>query len=209
MRLPRVGSRKNPPAILNVWYGGQDAGNAIADVLFGDYNPSGKLPVTFYAKDSDLPPFNSYEMKNRTYRYFDGEVLYPFGYGLSYTTFNYELVSNSQTVKSNGTVSIDVMVRNTGKRAGEDVVQLYVSNSDYDGQKPLYALKAFERISLKAGESHQVKFNLSPEQFAIVDAAGIPKVTPGKHKLYIGSTSPTRTKAQRLPLLEQELVITK
>ncbi|GAB6013335.1 glycoside hydrolase family 3 C-terminal domain-containing protein [Viscerimonas tarda] len=197
----------NVPAILNAWYGGQDAGNAIADVLFGDYNPSGKLPVTFYAKDSDLPPFNSYEMKNRTYRYFGGETLYPFGYGLSYTQFAYEVVNVKPQIAANETLTVEVKVTNTGKKDGGEVAQLYVSHPDVDGPKALYALKGFERISLKAGQSQVVSFKLTPKELASVDANGISKVNKGKLKLYIGGTSPSKTQAQKLAVVEKVVQI--
>jgi beta-glucosidase len=197
----------NVPAILNAWYGGQDAGNAIADVLFGDYNPSGKLPVTFYAKDSDLPPFTSYGMKNRTYRYFNGEVLYPFGYGLSYTQFAYEVVNAKPQIADNETRTVEVKVTNTCKLAGDEVVQLYVSHPDQEGLKPLYALKGFERVSLKAGQSQVVKFTLTSKELATVGVDGASKVNQGKLKLYIGGTSPSKTQAQKLAVVEKEVTI--
>ena len=198
---------QNIPVILNAWYGGQDAGTAIADVLFGDYNPSGKLPVTFYEKDSDLPAFNSYEMKNRTYRYFDGQVLYPFGYGLSYTKFEYAPIQVVPTVKAGDNLKVSVTVKNTGKIAGEEVVQLYMSYPDGKGQIPLQALKGFERISLKAGESKNVEFNLSPRELGLVDDSGTLKVSAGKRKLYIGGTSPSKTKAEPLPIVDKTFEI--
>lgn len=201
---------QNVPAILNAWYGGQDAGTAIADVLFGDYNPSGKLPVTFYTKDSDLPAFNSYEMKNRTYRYFDGQVLYPFGYGLSYTKFEYSPIQMPASIKAGENMEVSITVKNTGKTDGEEVVQLYIShdNNGTNRQLPLYALKSFERISLKAGESKSVTFKLSPREMALADEDGVLKMTKGKSKLYIGGTSPTKTSAEKLPLVETQFEIT-
>lgn len=201
---------QNVPAILNAWYGGQDAGTAIADVLFGDYNPSGKLPVTFYAKDNDLPAFNSYEMKNRTYRYFDGKVLYPFGYGLSYTKFEYSPIQTPASIKTGENLEVSVTVKNTGKTDGEEVVQLYIShdNNGTNKQLPLYALKSFKRISLKAGESKSVTFKLSPREMALADEDGILKITKGKSKLYIGGTSPSKTSAEKLPLVETQFEIT-
>jgi beta-glucosidase len=197
----------NVPAIVNAWYGGQDAGNAIADVLFGDYNPSGKLPVTFYAKDSDLPPFNNYNMKNRTYRYFDGETLYPFGYGLSYTQFAYEIVNEKPQITANETLTIEVKVTNTGKQEGGEVAQLYVSHPEITGQKALYALKGFERIHLKAGQSQTVKFTLTPKELATIDRDGASQVNSGTLKIYVGGTSPSKTQAQQLAIVEQEIQI--
>ena len=195
------------PAILNAWYGGQDSGTAIADVLFGDYNPSGKLPVTFYAKDSDLPPFGAYEMQNRTYRYFDGQVLYPFGYGLSYTSFEYSPIQMPQRIKAGEDVEVTVGIKNTGKRDGDEVVQLYLSYPEAKGVKPLYALKGFMRISLKAGESQNIVFKLSPRELGLIDVEGILKIEAGERKLYIGASSPTKTTAEQLPLVEKEFEI--
>lgn len=194
---------ENIPAILNAWYGGQDAGTAIADILFGDYNPSGKLPVTFYEKDSDLPVFNSYEMKTRTYRYFDGEVLYPFGYGLSYTDFEYSDLQLPSTMNTNDNVEISVKVKNIGKMAGEEVVQLYLSYPAEKNNKPLYALKSFERISLKPDESKTIRLKLSPRELGLVDMDGILKVTEGRREIYVGGSSPSKTKAKHLPIIKK------
>lgn len=194
---------ENTPAILNAWYGGQDAGTAIADVLFGDYNPSGKLPVTFYIKDDDLPAFNSYQMKNRTYRYFGGEVLYPFGYGLSYTKFEYFPIEMPSSVNIGDNVEITVNVTNTGSIDGDEVVQLYMSYPEEKGQKPLYALKGFQRIFLKAGESLAVTFKLAPRQLTLVDSEGVSRIKSGQRKVYVGGTSPSRTKAAKLPFVEK------
>ncbi|MFV0418579.1 MAG: glycoside hydrolase family 3 C-terminal domain-containing protein [Dysgonomonas sp.] len=199
---------ENIPAILNAWYGGQDAGTAIADVLFGDYNPSGKLPVTFYAKDNDLPAFNSYQMKDRTYRYFSGEVLYPFGYGLSYTKFEYSSIEMPTSVNIGDDVEITVNVKNVGNIDGDEVVQLYLSYPDIKEQKPLYALKGFQRISLKAGESLAVTFKLSPRQLALIDSEGVSRIKVGKRKVYIGGTSPSHTRAEKLPFVEKNFDMT-
>lgn len=197
------------PAIINAWYGGQDAGNGIADIIFGDYNPSGKLPVTFYASDKDLPPFNSYTMKNRTYRYFSGQTLYPFGYGLSYTRFEYSPIDMPEEIQTDVPVEISVTIKNAGNRDGDEVVQLYISHTDAPAPKPLYALKAFERVSLKAGESRKVTFTLQPDNLTSVDDNGITKLYPGKKKIYVGSSSPSYTSAQQLPIVEKEFRVTK
>jgi len=160
------------PAIVNAWYGGQSAGAAIADVLFGDYNPAGRLPVTFYKSDADLPSFKSYDMSRRTYRYFQGEVQHPFGYGLSYTTFRYERLQAPQTLRPGQNATVSVTVTNTGKRDGEEVVQLYVSYPEVAGHKPVRALKGFQRIFLRAGESRTLSFQLSPRELELVNAEG-------------------------------------
>jgi beta-glucosidase len=181
---------ENIPAIVNAWYGGQSAGTAIADVLFGDYNPAGRLPVTFYKSDADLPAFSSYDMTNRTYRYFKGDALYPFGYGLSYTNFNYSQFKMPSTVQTGKNISINVKVTNTGKLDGEEVVQLYLANQDNSIHSPIKALKGFKRISLKAGESKTVQFKLSPEDASVVDKNGKLKPLKGKVSISIGGGQP-------------------
>ena len=149
-------------AIVQAWYGGEQGGRAVADVLFGDYNPSGKLPITFYRSTEQLPDFQDYRMANRTYRYFKGEVLYPFGYGLSYTTFNIG------KAKLEGE-QLMVPVKNTGKREGTEVVQLYVRSHDDEGG-PLRSLKGFTRITLKPGEQGVATIPIPRETFERWDA---------------------------------------
>lgn len=187
---------QNVPAILNAWYGGQYGGEAIADVLFGDYNPSGKLPVTFYAQDSDLPDFESYDMQGRTYRYFNGKALYPFGYGLSYTSFAYSSLKLPKVCRTTDKeIEVTVTVKNTGHTEGEEVVQLYVSHPDKKILVPLTALKGFKRIQLKAGEAQRVTFSLSSEDLSCVDENGIRKVWAGTVKIQVGGSSPVATLA--------------
>ncbi len=163
---------ENIPAIMNAWYGGQSAGTAVADVLFGDYNPAGRLPVTFYKSDNDLPGFSDYSMDNRTYRYFKGDALYPFGYGLSYTNFTYSAMVAPATVAKGKKITVSVTVKNTGKIAGEEVVQLYTAYNNLKELNPLKALKGFKRIALKAGESKKISFTLTPEQLLLIDETG-------------------------------------
>src|SRR5205085_627558 len=137
---------ENIPAIVNAWYGGQAAGQAVADVLFGDYCPSGKLPVTFYKSDNDLPSFEDYSMTNRTYRYFKGDALYPFGFGLSYANFKFsDLKLSKATVGKKESLRAIVTVTNTGKLKGDEVAQLYVTHQGI-AEAPLSALKSFKRI---------------------------------------------------------------
>ncbi len=181
---------ENIPAIINAWYGGQSAGTAVADVLFGDYNPAGRLPVTFYKSDSDLPDFSSYDMTNRTYRYFKGDALYPFGYGLSYTSFKYENLMVPASIKSGNNISVTVKITNTGKREGEEVVQLYVSNQNKNIQTPIKALKGFQRISLKAGESKMLSFKLTPDDLSVVDSDGKLKQQKGIISISVGGGQP-------------------
>jgi len=181
---------ENLPAIVNAWYGGQAAGTAVADVLFGDYNPAGRLPVTFYKSDADLSSFVDYKMDNRTYRYFKGTPLYGFGYGLSYTTFKYDNLKIASSIVKGQNVPVSVKITNTGKVFGEEVVQLYVINQDASIKAPLKTLKGFERISLKAGESKTITFTLSPEDLSYVTAEGNYQQYNGKIKIAIGGNQP-------------------
>ena len=181
---------ENIPAIINAWYGGQSAGTAIADVLFGDYNPAGRLPVTFYKSDNDLPGFSDYSMNGRTYRYFKGEALYPFGYGLSYTTFRYDMLKVPATVATGKNAIVSVRVTNTGKMNGEEVVQLYISHQGVQGKAPLKALKGFQRITLKTGESKVVSFTLIPDQLSLVREDGKMEEPKGKLIISIGGGQP-------------------
>lgn len=188
---------ENIPAIVNAWYGGQSAGTAIADVLFGDYNPAGRLPVTFYKSDADLPDFNDYSMENRTYRYFKGQPLYGFGYGLSYTTFAYDQLKAPATIQPGKKIVVSARVTNSGKRDGEEVVQLYLTHQG-SGKAPLKALKGFKRIPLKAGESKVVEFSLTPQELSVIDEQGKMKQPKGKIAVSIGGSQPDEaTKASR------------
>lgn len=181
---------ENIPAIINAWYGGQSAGTAIADILFGDYNPSGRLPVTFYKSDSDLPPFLNYNMNGRTYRYFKGEPLYPFGYGLSYSSFTYDRLNLPATAEKGKSLSVNVRVTNSGKMNGEEVVQLYVSNQNKNIHTPIRALKGFQRIFLKAGESKIIQFDLTAEQLSLVGEDGKIYQPEGNIEISIGGGQP-------------------
>ena len=155
------------PGIVEAWYGGQAAGTALADVLFGKYDPAGRLPVTFYRSVNDLPPFDDYAMKGRTYRYFTGTPLYPFGYGLSYTTFRYSnLRTSSPTLRANGRVMVRVNVTNTGKRTGDEVVQLYVQHLGTKVPQPIKDLRGFRRVTLRPGETRVVAFPLRASELA-------------------------------------------
>ena len=177
-------------AILQAWYPGQAGGQAVADVLFGDYNPSGKLPVTFYKNTEQLPPFEDYSMKGRTYRYMREKPLFPFGYGLSYTTFNISGGKLAQSsVKAGEGVGFTVKVQNTGKRDGAEVVQVYVRKvGDTDG--PLKSLRAFRRVELKAGESQSVSMELPADTFEFFDTAtNTMRIVPGKYEIYYGNSS--------------------
>ncbi len=181
---------ENIPAIINSWYAGQSAGTAIADVLFGDYNPAGRLPVTFYKSDNDLPGFMSYDMQGRTYRYFKGDALYPFGYGLSYTTFSYSNLQAPAQVVSGKPVKITATVTNTGKKDGEEVIQLYLQFPDVKEKAPLKVLKGFQRVFLKAGEKKEIQFTLSPADMTLIDEGGRAYAAKGKINISIGGGQP-------------------
>jgi beta-glucosidase len=180
----------NVPAIVNCWYGGQATGTAVADVLFGDYNPAGRLPVTFYASDADLPDFSDYGMKGRTYRYFEGKPLYGFGYGLSYSTFRYDQLVLPAQIKRNTPITFNVAVTNTGRIAAEEVVQVYLTNLNTAVKSPLKALKGFERITLQPGERKVLKFTLSASELMQVDEQGIARAMKGKLMISAGGTQP-------------------
>lgn len=182
---------RNISAILEAWYPGQQGGNAVADVLFGDYNPAGRLPVTFYKSVSDLPSFDSYAMEGRTYRYFHGEPLYPFGFGLSYTRFEYKKISLSKSVVGPvETVRVRVAVKNSGGVAGEEVVQVYVRSLESPVPQPIKSLKGFQRASFKKGETRTIEISLQVASFRRFDeAAGIFVVDPGKYEIQVGGSS--------------------
>ena len=199
---------ENLPAIVNAWYGGQDAGTALADVLFGDYNPAGRLPVTFYASDSDLPPYEDYSMNERTYRYFTGAPLYAFGHGLSYTQFAYSELEIPEKVNVGEPVKVRVTVTNKGARSGEEVVQLYVSHLNSYVPVPVRSLQGVQRITLKAGESRNLEFTLSPEQFSMIDALMQRCVEPGKVRVGVGGCQPTNEAIKQGKVLQQELELT-
>lgn len=185
---------RNADAIIQAWYGGQSAGDAISDILFGDYNPAGRMPLTTYLDDNDLPDFEDYSMANRTYRYYKGNVRYPFGYGLSYTTFEYEPLQNASFVKTGENIQIAITVTNIGEYAGDEVVQLYVSHPQNSNTRvPICALKGFERIHLDKGESRQLTFTLSPEELALVDNKGKLIEKEGHVELYVGGGQPYKS----------------
>lgn len=179
----------NLPAIVDAWYGGQAGGTAIADVLFGDYNPAGRLPVTFYKSVNDLPAFDDYSMRNRTYRYFTGPVLYPFGYGLSYSRFTYSNIKLPQELTIGKPCMVTAQITNTGKMDGEEVAELYIKHFDAV-RKPIIALKGFHRIMLKAGETKTVTFMLGPENLALVNEAGNEVEQSGRVQVFIAGTQP-------------------
>jgi len=177
-------------AILDTWYAGEEGGSAIAETLSGKNNPAGRLPVTFYTGLDQLPPFEDYGMQNRTYRYFKGKPLYPFGYGLSYTTFSYsDLTLPARAVGAGDPLVVSVTVTNTGKRDGDEVAELYLSFPNVPGA-PLRALRGFKRIHLPQGESQHVTFELKDRDLSMVSEAGEPIVAEGTYSVSIGGGQP-------------------
>jgi beta-glucosidase len=190
---------KNVSAIVEAWYPGSEGGTAVASLLAGDYSPSGRLPVTFYKSADQLPAFTDYKMDGRTYRYFKGDVLYPFGHGLSYTTFNYATPSLSATsIKAGDAVKATVNITNAGQQEGEEVVQLYVTKPN-DPANP--TLAGFTRVNLKAGETKAVTINLDARALSLVDAKGIRKVNAGDYTLHLGGGQPKYVKAATAKLV--------
>ena len=176
-------------AILQAWYPGQAGGTAVADVLFGDYNPAGRLPVTFYKSTAQLPDFEDYRMQGRTYRYMTEEPLFPFGHGLSYTTFSYGKASLDRKARAGKENSLTLSLTNTGSRDGDEVVQVYVRNLQ-DPQGPKKSLRAFKRVHLRAGETQKVRIDLRASTFDFFDpATGSVWCKPGKYEILYGGTS--------------------
>jgi beta-glucosidase len=183
-------AREHVNAILESWYAGEEGGAAIAETLSGKNNPAGRLPVTFYTGVEQLPPFDDYAMKGRTYRYFEGKPLYPFGFGLSFTTFSYSgLTLPKSAIEAGDPLTAEVTVTNTGKRDGDEVAQLYLSFPQVAGA-PLRALRGFKRVHLKAGESQTVKFELRDRDLSMVTEAGAPVIAQGKYSVSIGGGQP-------------------
>lgn len=180
----------NVPAIVQAWYPGQFGGAAIADVLFGDHNPAGRLPVTFYRSVDQLPPFDDYRMDGRTYRYFKGEPLYGFGYGLSYTKFEYGGMKMNKRVPAGQNLEVSIDVRNAGKVAGDEVVQLYIADPSSSVPVPIRSFAGVERVSLRPGEKRTVRFTLTPRQMSVVTNEGKRVLEPGQLNISIGGGQP-------------------
>jgi beta-glucosidase len=189
-------------AILQAWYGGESGGQAVADVLFGDFNPAGKLPVTFYKNSDQLKDFEDYSMKGRTYRFMD-DALFPFGYGLSYTKFSIGNANFSKTtIKPNESITVTIPVTNVGKCAGTEIVQVYVRKvNDVDG--PLKTLKGFQRVDVAAGKTQTVTIDLSPASFEFYDWTQRKMVvTPGEYEVYYGNSSDAKTLKQTKVIIQ-------
>jgi beta-glucosidase len=178
-------------AILWVWYPGQEGGNAVADLIFGNEVPSGKLPISFPESVDQLPPYEDYSMKERTYRYMTSKPLYPFGFGLSYTDFSYnDLHLDREEIAPGESVTLSVMVKNTGERDAEEVVQLYVSVPDSGGNQPRWSLKNFTRVELGSASATEVSFKLDSHTLEQFSEEGVARVVPGEYWVYVGNGSP-------------------
>ena len=180
-------------AVLLVWYPGEEGGNAVADVIFGKVSPSGKLPITFPKSLNDLPPFEDYSMAGRTYRYMNAEPLYPFGFGLSYTTFIYSDLKLSKTkIGKNESVDAEVTITNSGKVASDEVAQLYLTHQIEGKGIPLYSLKGFKRINVAPGASQKVKFTITPDMMKLVNDEGKSVLNSGNIKISIAGSLPSK-----------------
>ena len=199
-------AKENIPAILYAWYPGEEGGKAVADVIFGNYNPAGRLPVTFYKSIEQLPNIRDYNMEGRTYRYFKGEALYPFGFGLSYTKFHYDSLKISPfKVNSGENVAVSINVKNIGDKVGEEVVQLYLKHPQTSFRMPIHELKGFKRISLKPNETKSVSFILNKDSYSIINMEGEKIVPSGNISLYVGGGQPNTPFSRGI--MEGELII--
>jgi beta-glucosidase len=182
---------ENVPSILNAWYPGAQGGRAIASVLFGETSPSGRLPVTFYRSTEELPSFTDYAMKNRTYRYMKNEALYPFGYGLSYTRFEYgNLKLSKNEIPSGEGFTATVNVTNTGKVAADEVVQVYIKALEASVTVPNWQLSGIKRVNVEPGKSMEVSFNILPDQLTVVNDEGKRLFESGNYEIHIGGSQP-------------------
>ena len=181
---------ENIDAILTAGYPGQEGGNAVADVLFGDYNPAGRLPVTYYKSIEQLPAFENYDMEGRTYRYFRQTPLYPFGFGLSYTHFTYSDLNLQKEAKVGDQIHVSVKITNDGDRDGDEVVQLYLTDEKASTPRPIRQLEGFKRIALKKGESQTVQFTLEPRQLSMINDKEKQVIEPGYFTVSIGGEQP-------------------
>lgn len=181
------------PAIVQAWYPGAEGGEAIAGLIFGDYSPTGKLPVTFYRTTEELPDFDDYTMDNRTYRYMKQDALYPFGYGLSYTSFAYSELQVSPTeFTGDQNIFCTVAVKNTGAYSGEETVQLYIRDVEASVQVPQWELKGVKKVQLLPGETKVVSWKLTPRQFALINDEGTCMLEPGNFEIFVGGSQPDK-----------------
>lgn len=196
------------PAILEAWYPGQAAGAAISDVLFGDYNPGGRLSATFYKSVDQLPSFSEYNMVGQTYQYFTDEPLYQFGHGLSYTSFEYSDLTTPASTEGDELMNVSVVVKNSGNMAGDEVVQLYVTDVEASVPVPVRSLQGFKRISLKPGEQKTVSFTLTPYQISLWDKDFKRVVESGVLRISVGGSQPGTVKSVTTQIVEKEVNVT-
>lgn len=199
---------ENLPAVIQAFYPGEATGTALARLLFGEFNPSGRLPLTFYKSVDDIPDFKNYLMEGKTYRYFKGEPLFGFGYGLSYTTFRYNNLSLPSSVSAGKDVKVSAEVTNTGKFDGEEVVQLYVTDLEATSPVPIRSLAGFKRIFLKTGESRKVEFTLNPEALSLINKAYNRVIEPGKFRISVGGSQPDPKAIEQKSVLQSEIEVT-
>ena len=185
--LALLWEKLNIPAIVNAWYPGQEGGTAVADVLFGKYNPAGRLPLTYYYSLDDLPAFDDYDISKRTYKYFEGDVLFPFGFGLSSTTFKYSAL---EVLDKGDILEVSFNLKNTGRYDGDEVAQVYVRLPEYEGKAPLKELRGFSRVHLKKGESKRVTIPLRREDLRYWSESKKAFVVPeGQPSVMVGASS--------------------
>jgi len=197
-------------AVIFAWYPGEQGGKAVADIIFGDTVPSGKLPITFPASTEQLPPYEDYSMKGRTYRYMTEKPQYPFGFGLSYTTFRFDAINlSSPSISAGGCVKVKVTVSNTGKKDAEEVVQLYISKEKRGADEPLASLKGFKRVFIPAGKLKTVEFDLFSSFFEEINAEGESVLIPGSYKIIAADAAPAPVSVEKgasAPLVEKFLI---
>jgi len=185
-------------AVIFAWYPGEQGGKAVADIIFGDVVPSGKLPITFPASTSQLPPYEDYAMKGRTYRYMTEKPLYPFGFGLSYTSFRFNSITlSAPLISAGGTVKAKVSLSNVGKRDAEEVIQIYVSKDDKGKDDPLSSLRAFRRVFVPAGKTITVAFDLPAAAFETVNAEGNAVLLPGSYTVIAADAAPVSVAVEK------------
>ncbi len=183
--------------IIQAWYPGAQGGRAIASLLFGDFSPSGRLPVTFYRSDRDLPDFHDYSMENRTYRFFHGVPLYPFGYGLSYTSFDYaQPVLSGGTVRAGEDIQVRVKVKNSGSVESDEIAEAYLQDLEASVRVPNVQLVGFRRIHLKPGETTEIEFTVTARQMALIDEGGNCILEPGEFRIFVGGSQPDERSAE-------------
>jgi beta-glucosidase len=197
-------AHENLPALIQGWYPGEEGGSAIASMLFGEFSPSGKLPVTFYRSTEELPDFSDYSMKNRTYKYMQNEALYPFGYGLSYTKFEYSgLALSKDAIDAGEAIEVKAVVRNTGSYESDETMQLYLKDVEASVDVPKWQLRGVRKVHLKPGEETEVKFEISARQMALINNDGKCILEPGDFEVFIGGSQPD---ARSLKLTNTEVL---